>query len=100
MSDIEFADGFYANEPHPNAPDFVKAKVSVNCKEFIKWLEKQDDEFINLDILEAKSTGNWYVKVDRWKPDPSKQRSQPSRGLGKGDRMLREGRDIDDDIPF
>ena len=93
MSDIEFADGFYAKEPHPNAPDFVKAKVSIQRKEFIEWLEKQDDEYINLDILEAKSTGNWYAKVDRWKPTPSREREKPVR-----EQMREDG--FDDDIPF
>ena len=102
MSDIEFASGFYAKAPHPNSPNFVKAKVSIKREEFIKWLQDRDGEYVNLDVKVSQS-GNWYASVDNWKPDPS--RASSGEREGKGDALLNEQRrdprtDLDDDVPF
>ena len=71
MSDqMEFIDGLFAKAPHPNAPDFVKAKISIKREELINWLNNRSDEWVNIDVKEGR-TGKWYASVDNWKPDPA-----------------------------
>lgn len=82
MSEMEFVDGFMPKRPHENAPDFVKAKVNIKREEMLQWLSARDDEWITLDIKEARS-GKWYASVDNWKPT---------------EKPVTE--DFDDDIPF
>jgi hypothetical protein len=67
MSDVEFVDGFIAKAPNENAPDYVKAKVSIKREDLLNWLAKRQDEWINLEIKEGR-TGRWYASVDNWKP--------------------------------
>ena len=63
-----FADGLIVKKPHQNAPDFVKARVSIKKDEFLKWLEPQQKEWINLDLKESKG-GKLYFAVDNWQPN-------------------------------
>ncbi|MBT3608993.1 MAG: hypothetical protein HN516_01500, partial [Gammaproteobacteria bacterium] len=65
---IEFIDGFFAKAPRANAPDFVKANISIKREEMIRWLSAKDDEWVNIDVKEARS-GKWYASVDNWKPN-------------------------------
>jgi hypothetical protein len=65
MSDIKFVDGLKASKPHDNAPDFVKASLSINRSELIKWLQDQSGDTINVDIKESKK-GSWYAQVNEW----------------------------------
>ena len=67
MSDVEFVDGFIAKAPNENAPDYVKAKVSIKREDLMNWLARRRDEWINLEIKEGR-TGRWYASVDNWKP--------------------------------
>ena len=85
MNDIEFVDGLIIKAPHENAPDFVKAKISIKRKELGNWLRNKDDDWINLNVKVSKS-GKWYAEVDNWKPEPQSQ-SAPEP-------------DFDDDVPF
>lgn len=79
----EFVSGLYVKEPHRNKPFFIIAKLSVKREELIKWLQEKEDEWINIDIKEAKS-GKLYAQVDNWEPEYS----------------LGDKKDIDKDIPF
>lgn len=72
-NEVEFVDGVFAKAPHGNAPDFVKAAVSVKLSDFAQYLrdlkaKDPEAEWLNLDIKEAKS-GKWYVARDTWVPD-------------------------------
>ena len=67
MNKPAFIDGLFAKKPHDNAPDFVKAKLSIKREDMIKWLNEQQDEWINLDVKESKE-GKWYCAIDDWKP--------------------------------
>ena len=87
--EIEFVDGLIVKAPHPKAPDFVKASISIKVEDLGKWLRgkyKAGDEWVNIDVKEAKS-GKWYAAVSTYKP---KEKEQPK---GKFD-------DMKDDIPF
>jgi hypothetical protein len=90
--DTEFPEGMFANKPHEKAPDFAKAKISINARQTYKWIEEKakssepndkGDIWINLDLLESKA-GNYYLSVNNWKPD-SKKADEPA---------------FEDDVPF
>ena len=61
MSDIEFIDGLNAKAPNPDAPEYVKAKLSIKGEALISFLQKRDDEWINAEIKESSS----YERLDR-----------------------------------
>ena len=95
MSDIEFVDGLLVKAPHDNAPDFVKASISIKREELIAWLQGKSGEWINLDVKVSRG-GKWYASVNDWKPKESKpvpNCPQPDQG-NAGDGFA------DDDIPF
>ena len=103
MSDqMEFIDGLFATAPHPNAPDFVKAKISIKREELINWLNNRSDEGVNIDVKEGR-TGKWYAAVDNWKPDPAMAgNSQPFESTGNSPEFISNTseQEFDDDIPF
>jgi hypothetical protein len=74
-NDIEFVDGLIVKKPHENAPDYVKANISIKVEDLGKWLRekyKAGEEWVNLDVKEAKS-GKWYAAVSTFKPKDKKQ---------------------------
>lgn len=82
----EFVDGLIVKAPPPNAPDFVKCKISIKVADLGNWLRqkhKNGDEWVNLDV-KVSSGGKWYSEVDTWKP--------------KSDAPAQA--DMDDDVPF
>ena len=103
MSDqMEFIDGLFAKAPHPNAPDFVKAKISIKREELINWLNNRSDEWVNIDVKEGR-TGKWYASVDNWKPDPAMAgNSQTFESTGNSPEFISNTseQEFDDDIPF
>ena len=74
MSDKVFAKGIYVKPPKENSPDFVKFSMSIKRNEAMGWLQSQSDEWVNLQVKEAKS-GKWYCEVDTWKPNPNRVKS-------------------------
>ncbi|MDG2072664.1 MAG: hypothetical protein P8J55_13295 [Pseudomonadales bacterium] len=100
MSENLFIDGLIVKAPHRNAPDFVKAKLSIKREEMIGWLQQQSGEWINADIKESRA-GKWYAAIDNWKPDPD----HAGGGAPSSDGNPPPGdnpppADYDDDIPF
>ena len=92
MTDKVFAQGLYVKPPSDKAPDFVKFGLSIKRQEVMDWLQGQSEEWINLQIKEAKS-GKWYAEKDTWKPDPNRARpSQPAQS--------NPFESLDEDIPF
>lgn len=67
MSDVQFVDGLMVKKPHSNAPDFVKASLSIKREDLINWLQGQSSEWINVDVKESKK-GSWYAQVNDWQP--------------------------------
>ena len=107
-NEMEFIEGFFAKAPHENAPGFVKAKVNIKRNDLIQWLSARDDEWINIDIKEARS-GKWYASVDNWQPnevnDASHQQTPvpASAPAGFDNAPPDDYQDVnlsDDDIPF
>lgn len=74
---------FYANEPHKNAPDYVKAKLKIKIDEFIDFLEEHRAEHNGTDLCfievcqgkdkEDGSKGSWYPKIDTYQQEKNGQ---------------------------
>ena len=92
MTEKVFAKGLYVKAPSEKAPEFVKFGMSIKRQEVMDWLQGMPDEWINLQVKEAKS-GKWYAEVDTWKPDAEKKAAPKPAPV--------EMADIDDDeLPF
>lgn len=86
---IQFVDGLIVKAPHGNAPDFVKASISIKVADLGMWLRekhKAGEEWVNVDVKESKG-GKWYAAVSTFKP---KEKDAPSR----------KEKDDEDSIPF
>jgi len=64
--------GIYWNAPHPQAPEFVKGRVSIKLADALPWLEavKNETGYINLQLLETKDKSKLYLKLDLFQPKP------------------------------
>ena len=100
----EFINGLIVKAPNDNAPDYVKAKISIKREELIAWLQTKDGEWVNADVKVSQG-GKWYAAVDNWKPNTNgghggsrggaPQRERPAKATdAPGDQFA------DDDIPF
>ena len=90
--EIEFPKGLMVKKPRDNAPDFVKASISIKVEELIEWLSGRDGEWVNLDVKESKG-GKWYAAVNTFKP---KQREETKPGANVPAREY----EVDDDEAF
>lgn len=94
--EIEFVDGLLVKAPHPKAPDYVKASISIKVEDLGKWLRAkyksslENEGWINIDVKESKG-GKWYAAVSNFKP--KKQEDKKASGGSRFD-------DMKDDIPF
>lgn len=72
MNDTNMIGGFYPKQKHPNAPDFVIAKLNINVDQFRDWMKgylaaNPSEEWISVDMKVSKN-GKGYAVVDDWKP--------------------------------
>lgn len=92
MTDAKFIDGLTAKQPHENAPDFVKASLSLNIPKLIAWLQAQESEWVNADLKESRE-GKLYVQVNTYKKgETPKERKVPAQ--------VRHASNFDDDDPL
>lgn len=98
MSDIKFIEGLSFKAPHERAPEYVKAKGSIQREKLIAWLTAQTGDWINFDIKVSQG-GKWYPAIDDWKPEGQRQEKPAPRSAPK-----REAAPADDfgdaEIPF
>jgi len=71
--DRDFVNGMIIKKPNDNAPEWVKAKMSIKLDDFKSWIggfvkANPDDEWINIDIKESQK-GTLYAERDTWKPE-------------------------------
>ena len=101
----DFPGGFFAKQPHQNAPEFIKAKISIKITDALTFLMQEQDngeEFVNLTLLESQK-GTYYLKTDRWKPDAGhngnhgQQEPPKASKPKKGETIYDDG---EDDLPF
>lgn len=99
-NETEFLNGLIVKGPNENAPEYVKAKISIKREELIATLQAKSGEWINLDVKVAQS-GKWYAAVDNWKPNGAGERaaSRPQRDERQQPAPVRDDF-ADDDIPF
>jgi len=109
MSDNEFINGLYFNEPRPNAPDFVKGSLGIQRDRFIEWLQSQPEENVKIDLLVSKG-GKWYAQKNNYKakdsPEgqrqdkPRQSRQAPVQHADASNGTGPEPSFVDDEIPF
>ena len=75
----EFINGLIVKAPNENAPEYVKAKISIKREELIAWLQTREGEWINADVKVSQG-GKWYAAVDNWKPNQGGTSSSGGRG--------------------
>ena len=73
--DIEFVNGLIVKAPHANAPDFVKAAISIKVADLTEWLSGRDEEWINIDVKESRG-GRWYASVSNFKPKDKSEKTE------------------------
>ncbi len=96
MSDVEFVGGLIVKKPHPKAPDYVKAAISIQPTKLAAWLaQHQGEEWVNVQVKESRG-GKWYASVDTWKPNAERSPSNSVKDCPQAD----QGSFEDDSIPF
>ena len=93
----QFIDGLFAKLPHEKAPDFVKCTLSIKRDVLIAWLQGREEEWVNIQVKEAKS-GKWYCEVNNWQPNAEHQGREATEFLA-GAPVEKEEVDMDT-IPF
>lgn len=73
--DIEFVNGLIVKAPHANAPDFVKAAISIKVADLTEWLSDRNEEWINVDVKESRG-GRWYASVSNFKPKDKSEKTE------------------------
>lgn len=80
-----FTNGFVFKIPHPNAPSFVKGKVSVKVEDFKKFLDEHNDNgWVNID-LKLSQEGKPYAELDTWKPEKADTEKSSDSSDSTGD---------------
>jgi len=97
----EFVDGFRVFAPHQNAPEWIVANISIEAKEFYKWLVAKgktlgDEKYIKIDVKRSQKTGGLYATVNNFKPKPKNGNNYPPQGMIEQP----EEENFEDDIPF
>jgi hypothetical protein len=63
-----FVSGMIFKRPLPNAPEWVKGKISVNVDNFTKFCrENAVNGWINIDLLKSKEKGTLYLALNTYK---------------------------------
>src|SRR5690606_20898221 len=103
-NETQFIDGLIAKAPNENAPEYVKAKLSIKREELRDWRDSQTGEWINAEVKESEG-GKWYAAVDTWKPEAGGGSGGTRGGAPQRERPARAtdaefADDNLDDVPF
>ena len=103
MADTIFAEGFYYDDPHEKAPDFVLGNISVQVAKAVAFLQQHTNEkgYVNLTVKRGKG-GKPYVQLDTWRPMPKQEGENPFPDPSGGPiiRKAVETSPMDTDLPF
>lgn len=102
QEEIVFVDGLFVNQPRDGAPDFVKGSLSLHVdrlKNFLNDWYDPDNDYINLDIMVARS-GKWYAKINTYERDNSDSKKSNRPSQKQSTTAGRTTGNFDDDIPF
>ena len=95
-NEVEFVSGLIVKAPNENAPEYVKAKISIKRAELAGWLATKSEEWINVDVKVSQG-GKWYAAVDTWKPQGN---GTPRQNAPQPQRRQAEDSFDDETIPF
>jgi len=95
--ELEFVNGLIVKEPHQNAPDFVKAAISIKVADLLEWLQGREEEWVNIDVKESKG-GKWYAAVSTFKPKDRDPSPVTEHSQAKANAYVKD--DDDDNLPF
>lgn len=104
MSDKIFGEGIYFDRPNPNAPEFIKGKVSIKSDKLIPFLQKHTNPsgYVNLTLKESKQ-GKLYFELDvrtsTLKPMTEEEKAR-IQALRAGEAAKKEAEINADNIPF
>jgi predicted lipoprotein len=93
-----FVDGMICKRKE-NAPDFVVCNISVKKSEMIPFLNAQSGDWVNVQVLKAKSGDKIYAKLDTWEPDPAKVHADGTQQV-RNTLATKAEETFADDIPF
>lgn len=67
MPEKIFTDGLLFQLPNPQAPDFVKGKLSIKVEDFTKFMKTHaNNGWVNID-LKVSQGGKSYAELNTWK---------------------------------
>ena len=71
MNDKKLAEGFFFERPKAGLPDFIKGRMSIRVDEAVAFLQENKNEknYVNLDLLLAKNGETLYFQLNSWKPE-------------------------------
>lgn len=78
MSD--FVGGLFLKPKHPNAPDFVLCKGSINRDKMLAFLQQSTGDWINFDVKLSKDGQKVIAAIDDWKPSQDSHNTAKSNG--------------------
>lgn len=90
MADKIFVDGIRVFKPGSNAPEFVKADLTIKKKELTAFLETQPDEF--RAVIKQSQKGGYYLEVNTY------QRQEPVPADDEQPEPI--DKDPKDDLPW
>ena len=61
-----FVDGLIVKERDEKTPEFIILKLSLKRTELLEWLDKQEGEWVNVDIKRSQKSGKLYAQVNTW----------------------------------
>ena len=78
--------GLSLKKPHPNAPDFVKFKGSINLPKPREFLKEQkeagniDGDWVNVNVADPFDADDdrYNVTLDTWKPNGAAPKQEES----------------------
>lgn len=101
-NETEFVNGLIVKAPNDNAPEYVKAKLSIKNAEMIAFLQERlnrGEEWTNADVKVSQNS-KWYAAVDNWKPNQGGAQNQQRPAQREPEPAAAPGDFADDDIPF
>lgn len=90
-----FIDGMFVEKPHPNAPKWIKLRISMKVIELVSFLKEHINEkgYVNIDINKSKDGTKYYATLNQWKKGDIKDELE--KEIDEFNREINA-----DDIPF
>ncbi len=83
-----FPDGFIFKPPRRDAPEWIKASISIKVAPFIEFLQKhQKNGWVNIDIKKSARTGGLYSQLDMFERADEKAEQE---ALAEHDQKIAE----------